>query len=158
VQTVAVRAVELEPELLVKAGEPVERGRPLVRRRAAPALLCPSLGLLAGLSDLDAEVPLRPEVDDSAAHAGTVARIERWDPADRRGIPADWEVPDALAGSFRAVIRIHIVRELPLAVGDKLANRHGHKGVVGAIVPDAEMPRWRGEPLEALIDPISVLN
>ena len=29
---------------------------------------------------------------------------------------------------------------------------------MGAILPDEDMPHWRGEPLEALIDPISVLN
>jgi hypothetical protein len=158
VQTIAIRAVELEPEVLVQGDEKVERGQLLVRRFVAPALLCPSLELLVRLDDLDDTVSLRPEVDDTAPETGRVVRIEKWDLRDGSGLPADWHVPDAVAGAFRAVYRIHIERDLPLAVGDKLANRHGHKGVVGVILPDDEMPRWRAQPLEALIDPISVLN
>ena len=42
------------------------------------------------------------------------------------------------------IFRFHIRRRLPLQVGDKLANRHGHKGVVGRILPDAHTPRCSG--------------
>jgi hypothetical protein len=158
VQTIASRAVELAPELLVQEGQRVERGELLVRRFVAPALLCSTVETLAALPDLDDRVVLQPEVDDAAPESGTVVQIETWDLRDRSGIPADWHLPDAVSGAFRAVYRIHIERPLPLAVGDKLANRHGHKGVVGAILPDREMPLWDDRPLEALIDPISVLN
>lgn len=59
---------------------------------------------------------------------------------------------------YRKVIRYRFCRKIPLRVGDKLTNRHGHKSVVGLILPDNAMPSWQDEPLEALIDPISVLN
>lgn len=67
-------------------------------------------------------------------------------------------VEPAVHEQFRAIIRIHLSRPRRLRVGDKFANRHGHKGVVGLILPDGRMPRWRGRPVEALIDPVSVVN
>ncbi len=45
----------------------------------------------------------------------------------------------------------------PLEVGDKLSNRHGTKGVVAAIVPDAEMPHTpEGRPVELIFDFIGI--
>jgi hypothetical protein len=158
IQVVAVRAVELPPQLLVEAGQPVRRGQLLVRRRVAPALLAPALEQLVHLESLDELVPLEPEPDDRARCDGTVAAIETWDLRRGEGFPPDWHVPADLPGRYRLVLRVHLRRDLPLAVGDKLANRHGHKGIVGAILPDEQMPCWQGEPLDALIDPISVLN
>jgi hypothetical protein len=152
VQTVAVRAVEMPARLLVKVGQTVRRGELLVRRTLAPALLCQAIGLLARLTGLNDTAPLRPEFEDVAGTEGEVVRIESWDLLSGVGVPDGYEMPETLRGSYRMVYRIHLRRTLPLADGDKLANRHGHKGVVGAILPDHEMPRWRGRPLDALID------
>jgi hypothetical protein len=157
-QLIAIRAVELSPELLVTRGQAVRRGQRLVQRYVAPGLLTNSLAVLARLADPEDRIPLAVEPGDLAPIEGQVMEVEQWNLHTGEGVPADWVRPASLAGRFRAVLRITIVRQLPLAVGDKIANRHGHKGVVGAILPDVEMPRWRGQPLDALIDPISVLN
>jgi hypothetical protein len=158
VQTLGIRSVELPPRWLVEIGADVSRGQLLVERRAAPALLAPSLELLARLHELDEAVVLEPEPGDRARQSGKVVKREVWDILTGENVPPDWHVPGELSGWYRSILRVHLRRELPLAVGDKLANRHGHKGVVGAILPDDQMPRWCGQPLEALLDPLSVLN
>lgn len=163
-----IRAVELCPELKVGPGEEVKRGDLLMERRIAPCLLAPDLGQLARLAmkhGLDHEVTIEPEPEDVVTHDGEVLEVERWDLIDPSSFAEqfmdqkiDRENLNVLSGRYREIIRLRIRRQLPLQVGDKLANRHGHKGIVGKILPDEEMPRWRGKPLEALIDPISVLN
>ena len=158
VHTIAVRTVELPAELRVKEGQKVKRGDLLVKRLIAPALLITSLKKLAKIARLDDLIQLRPEAGDRAKLNGEVVQIERWDLRTGEGIPPDWHQPPLTSAYYREVIRIRVQESLPLAAGDKLANRHGHKGVVGKILPDNEMPRWQDWPLDALIDPISVLN
>jgi DNA-directed RNA polymerase subunit beta' len=54
-------------------------------------------------------------------------------------------------------IEIHIKTEEPIEIGDKLSNRHGHKGIVSAVIPDKDMPRKKdGTIVDVLIDPVSV--
>ena len=55
--------------------------------------------------------------------------------------------------------KINIKYEAPAQVGDKLANRHGGKGVIGAVVPDIEMPHSKdGHATEVIISPMSVIS
>ncbi|MBF0240200.1 MAG: hypothetical protein HQM12_21055, partial [SAR324 cluster bacterium] len=58
----------------------------------------------------------------------------------------------------RKRIRIHFVREYPLRIGDKLANRHGNKGVVTRIEPDKEMPSLDNKKVEIILNPFGVLG
>ena len=54
-------------------------------------------------------------------------------------------------------IEVEVLSERPPAPGDKLANRHGGKGVVGRIVPVEQMPFLPdGTPVEMLINPLGV--
>jgi hypothetical protein len=162
VQAVPIPALEAAPEILVHEGETVRRGQVLLRRRASPALLAPDMDGLVALGPLNCDlIRLELERDESveAGTSGTVVKVEVWNLATGEGGPGDeFYVPRGTAGNYRMVVRFYLRQELPLEAGDKLANRHGHKGIVGRILPDEEMPRWRGEPLDALIDPVSVLN
>jgi DNA modification methylase len=46
---------------------------------------------------------------------------------------------------------VHVRTEEPAEVGDKLAGRHGNKGIITKIIPDAEMPKTKDEkPVEIL--------
>jgi len=59
---------------------------------------------------------------------------------------------------IKTVIRIRLLRERPVQIGDKLTNRHGNKGVVSLILPDDEMPHLPdGTPVEIILNPIGVI-
>lgn len=70
----------------------------------------------------------------------------------------DREKDDELeAGTIKKVI-IKVAQLRKITVGDKLAGRHGNKGVISKIVPEADMPYLEdGTPLDIIISPLSVL-
>ncbi|TFH13044.1 MAG: DNA-directed RNA polymerase subunit beta, partial [Lentisphaerales bacterium] len=54
-------------------------------------------------------------------------------------------------------VRVYIASKKNLAVGDKMAGRHGNKGVVARIVPDADMPFLPdGSPVDIVLNPLGV--
>jgi len=56
-------------------------------------------------------------------------------------------------------IQIEVAQIRHVVVGDKLAGRHGNKGVISKIVPEADMPYLEdGVPVDIIISPISVLG
>lgn len=63
---------------------------------------------------------------------------------------------DTDAGIIKQV-RVYIAAKKKLSVGDKLAGRHGNKGVVSRILPDCEMPFLpNGEPVDIVLNPLGV--
>jgi hypothetical protein len=160
VHTIPISAVECHPTIRVAVGQKVRRGEPLLTRFLSPTLLAPEMDGLIGLSPLEcdfARLALPADAGVEARVAGEVVAVESWNLAPDTVCPVG-RTSAATAARFRAVVQVRVRRDLPLREGDKLANRHGHKGVIGRILPDREMPCWQGEPLEALIDPISVLS
>ncbi len=58
-------------------------------------------------------------------------------------------------------ITVYVKTVEPLQVGDKVCGRHGNKGVVGAVIPDHEMPRVGGpdgKPLDLIMNPSGVAS
>jgi len=51
-----------------------------------------------------------------------------------------YDNPDELPFNVKKIFRFRIRSEKPIQVGDKLSNRHGNKGVVSKILPQAKMP------------------
>ena len=84
-------------------------------------------------------------LNEKAPFKGIVTEVKIKDFLKKETVPEYFE--DGLIMNFKKVIIITIEGKRDLEVGDKLANRHGHKGVVGAILSDDEMPQWRGQPL-----------
>lgn len=64
--------------------------------------------------------------------------------------------PELKAGRI-CEIEVLIARLCPLEVGDKLAGRHGNKGIVSIIVPDCDMPYLPdGTPVDIVLNPLGV--
>ncbi len=57
----------------------------------------------------------------------------------------------------RRHVTVHVATAPPLEIGDKLAGRHGNKGIVSKIVPDHQMPHTAdGKPIDVLLNPAGV--
>ncbi len=64
---------------------------------------------------------------------------------------------DELDPGVNTMVKIYIAQKRKLCVGDKLAGRHGNKGVVSVILPQADMPYMaNGEPVDILLNPLGV--
>lgn len=71
----------------------------------------------------------------------------------------DREKGDELDPGVRKKIIIEVAQMRKIKVGDKLAGRHGNKGVISKIIPQADMPYLAdGTPIDIIISPISVLT
>lgn len=54
-------------------------------------------------------------------------------------------------------VTVHVRSDRPVEIGDKVAGRHGNKGIVASILPDHEMPKTKdGRPLDLLMNPIGI--
>ena len=64
---------------------------------------------------------------------------------------------DELDPGVLQVVRVTIAQKRKLSVGDKMAGRHGNKGVVSIVVPEADMPFMaNGRPLDIVLNPLGI--
>ncbi|MEC9488561.1 MAG: DNA-directed RNA polymerase subunit beta [Halanaerobium sp.] len=64
---------------------------------------------------------------------------------------------DELKPGVNVLVRVYIAKKRKLAVGDKMAGRHGNKGVISRILPEEDMPFLpNGEPVEIVLSPLGV--
>ena len=64
---------------------------------------------------------------------------------------------DELSPGVNKVIRVYIAQKRKISVGDKMAGRHGNKGVVSRILPPEDMPFLAdGTPLDIVLNPLGV--
>ena len=67
------------------------------------------------------------------------------------------ENSDELQPGVREVVRCYIAQKRMISVGDKMAGRHGNKGVVSRILPQEDMPYLPdGTPLDIVLNPLGV--
>ena len=64
---------------------------------------------------------------------------------------------DELSPGVNEVVRVYIAQKRKISVGDKMAGRHGNKGVVSRILPQEDMPFLPdGTPLDIVLNPLGV--
>ena len=67
------------------------------------------------------------------------------------------EAGDELGPGVNQVVRVYIAQKRKVSVGDKMAGRHGNKGVVSRILPQEDMPFLPdGTPLDIVLNPLGV--
>ena len=67
------------------------------------------------------------------------------------------ENSDELSPGVNMVVRCYIAQKRKISVGDKMAGRHGNKGVVSRILPQEDMPYLPdGRPLDIVLNPLGV--
>ena len=64
---------------------------------------------------------------------------------------------EELAAGVSKLIRVYIVQKRKIQVGDKMAGRHGNKGVISLILPEEDMPFLPdGTPVDIMLNPLGV--
>ena len=67
------------------------------------------------------------------------------------------ENSDELAPGVSESVRVYIAQKRKIGVGDKMAGRHGNKGVVSRVLPVEDMPYLpNGRPLDIVLNPLGV--
>ena len=69
----------------------------------------------------------------------------------------DREKGDELPPVANKVVRVYIAQKRKISVGDKVAGRHGNKGIVAKILPTEDMPFLPdGTPVDIVLNPLGV--
>ncbi len=64
---------------------------------------------------------------------------------------------DEMSPGVNMIVRIHIAQKRKISVGDKMAGRHGNKGVISRVLPEEDMPYLPdGRPLDIVLNPLGV--
>ena len=83
-------------------------------------------------------------------------------PHGERGTIVDVQVferknKDELAPGVNKLVRVYVAQKRKISVGDKIAGRHGNKGVISRILPREDMPFTEdGTPLQIVLNPLGV--
>ena len=122
--------------------------------------------ILVGKVTPKGETELTPEERLLRAIFGEKAREVRDTslkvPHGEGGIVVDVKVftranKDELAPGVNKVVRVYIAQKRKISIGDKMAGRHGNKGVVSRILPESDMPFMAdGTPLQIVLNPLGV--
>jgi DNA-directed RNA polymerase subunit beta len=91
----------------------------------------------------------RPDNEPGRPAHGSPNHMCRWPPYA--------QITDELAPGVQAMVRISIAQRRKIAEGDKMAGRHGNKGVISRILPVEDMPHLAdGTPVDIILNPIGV--
>ena len=64
---------------------------------------------------------------------------------------------DELPPGVNQLVRVYVAQKRKISDGDKLAGRHGNKGVISTILPEEDMPFLAdGTPVDIILNPLGV--
>jgi DNA-directed RNA polymerase subunit beta len=67
------------------------------------------------------------------------------------------ETGDELPPGVNSLVRVYVAQKRKITVGDKMAGRHGNKGVISVILPEEDMPSLPdGTPIDIVLNPLGV--
>jgi len=67
------------------------------------------------------------------------------------------ETGDELPPGVNSLVRVYVAQKRKITVGDKMAGRHGNKGVISIILPEEDMPSLPdGTPVDIMLNPLGV--
>ena len=67
------------------------------------------------------------------------------------------EDSDELPAGVSKIVRVYIAQKRKISIGDKMAGRHGNKGVISLVLPSEDMPYLEsGRPVDILLNPLGV--
>ena len=122
--------------------------------------------ILVGKTTPKGETELTPEERLLRAIFGEKAREVRDTslkvPHGEGGVIVDVKIftrenKDELQPGVNKIVRVYIAQKRKIQVGDKMAGRHGNKGVISRVLPQADMPFLAdGTPLQILLNPLGV--
>ncbi len=122
--------------------------------------------ILVGKVTPKGEAELTPEERLLRAIFGEKAREVRDTslkvPHGEGGIVVDVKVftranKDELPPGVNKLVRVYIAQKRKISIGDKMAGRHGNKGVISRILPESDMPFMAdGTPLQIVLNPLGV--
>lgn len=74
-------------------------------------------------------------------------------------IMLDAKKGDNLTAGVRKKIKVYVAGTRKIEVGDKLAGRHGNKGIISVVVPQEDMPYTEdGQPIDVILNPLGVIS
>jgi DNA-directed RNA polymerase subunit beta len=98
----------------------------------------------------DASERIRRVVDEASS------RVQRVKEKTEEQIDKVFQ-PDELPPGVVQLVKVYVAEKRKISVGDKMAGRHGNKGIIARIVPEEEMPFLPdGTPVEIVLNPLGV--
>ncbi len=98
----------------------------------------------------DASERIRRLIDEAAS------RVQRVKEKTEEQIDKVFQ-PDELPPGVVQLVKVYVAEKRKISVGDKMAGRHGNKGIIARIVPEEEMPFLPdGTPVEIVLNPLGV--
>ncbi len=138
-----------------KAGEPRKSAPAEIKRGAVL-----SRAALAALKNSDV---LRLRLEDESAHrrlasvAADVEKLKSEQADEAKALLTKLRNPPDLPQGILKTVKVYVAIRRNLQVGDKMAGRHGNKGVVSKIVPVESMPYLPdGTPVDIVLNPLGV--